>query len=206
MPGDIVGGRYPLSYSFGKLLGSSSNSAQGNLGVRCNAEFGVLGSLQDAAAGLTSGTATLVPVPVELGDVFQFVDVFSGATAAATPTHSWAALYNSAGVLLGAQSVDGTSAAIAASARFTFTLGSKYIVQSTDAPGGFLYAAISATAGTVPSLVSGTVPTAVQYALYTGAVPFLAANSGSALGATAPATVTLGSATKQATVPVVGLR
>jgi hypothetical protein len=204
--GDLERGSYPLYYGPRKLLGQKANANQGNLAVRSNLEFPGIGSLQDAAAALTSGSATLVPVPVEYGDLIQFVDVFVGATAASTPTHSWAALYNEAGTLVGTQATDGATAAIAASATFTFTLGAKYIVNSTDSPRGLLYAAISVTASTVPSLVSGTVPTACQYAYYTNAVPFYGAHSGSSLGATAASSVTLSSATTQSAVPLVVLR
>lgn len=206
MPGDLVSGGYPLTTPSRKLLGLQSNAAQGNLAVRTNLDLPGIGSLQDAAAGLVSGKAVLVPVPVEAGDLIQTVDVWTGATAASTPTHSWAALYNSAGTLVGTQSADGTTAAMAASGRFSFTLASKYIVTNTDAPQGIIYAAVSVTGTAVPSLVSGSVPTAVQYALYTNAVPFYASAFGSGLGATAAASVTLSGGTIQAAVPVVALR
>lgn len=202
--GDLVGGAYPLSYTFRKLIGGKANGTQGNLGVRSNAEWPILGNLQDAAAALTSGDLTVVPVPVEIGDPINSVDVLVGATAASTITHSFAALYNAAGTLVGAQSTDGGSGAIGASAVFTFTLGSEYIVTLSDAPNGWLYVAVSVTA-TVPSLISGTVATAAQRAWYSGMPAFLAAVEGSAEAGTAPATLP-GSPTKQSAVPLVFLR
>lgn len=205
--GDLERGSYPLYYAVRKLLGNASNNAQSNLTARSNLEIPFIGSLQDGTA-LSTGKVTLVPVPIEYGDVVNFVDVFVGATAAGTPTHSWAALYNEAGALVGAQSVDGGSAAIAASAKFTFTLGQKYLANPIDSPRGLLYVGVSVTATTPPSLVSGTVPTAAQASMpwYTNAAAFMASAFGSGLGASAPASETLSGGTTQAAVPIVVLR
>lgn len=206
MSGDLVGGSYPLKYSPTKLLGAF-NATQSNLAGRSNLEFGVLGSLQDAAASLVSGDVTLVAVPVEYGDPISLIDVLVGATASSTPTHSWAALYSgvaTTAALVGTQSTDTTTTAIPASTRLTFKLGATYIANPTDSPNGFIYVAIAQTASTVSSLVSGTLPTATQKAWYTG-VPLLAATI-AATGATAPATITLASTAAIATPPVVVLR
>lgn len=208
MAGDLVSGRYPLTYAFSKMIGEASNGAQGNIGVRSNLEAGFMGSLQDAAASLVSGKLTYVPIPVEVGDVVTKVSVLVGATAASTPTHSWAALYSGAlttASLLGSQSADGTTAVIAASGRFDFTLASKYIIQPADCPFGYILAAVSVTGSGMPSLVSGTVPTAVQYAWFTN-VPLFGATYSSALGATAPSTITLASASALASPPAVFLQ
>jgi hypothetical protein len=210
MSGDLVGGRFPLTYPFSKAVALASNNAQGNVSVRSNLEYLGLAGLSDIAASVwgatTGGKATLVPVPVENGDLIQYVDVLVGATAAGTPTHSWAALYNSAGTLVGTQSTDGGTAAIAASGRFTFTLGAKYIVNPTDSPNGILYAAISETATTCSSLIGATSAAAAQYAWYTGMPVFLGGTSGSALGATAPTSITLSGVTAVAAQPAVFLR
>jgi hypothetical protein len=205
MSGDLVGGRFPLTYPFSKALALASNNAQSNISVRSNLEYLGLGNLASQTTGLTTGTATLIPVGVEYGDLIQFVDVLVTAAAVA-PTHSWAALYNSVGALVGAQSVDGGAAAIAAAGRFTFTLGSKYIVNPTDSPNGILYAAISETATTCSSLVGATVPAAAQYSWYTGMPVFLGGTSGSGLVGVAPASITLSSVTPVAAQPAVFLR
>lgn len=206
MSGDLVGGRFPLTYPFSKATALASNAAQGNIAVRSNLEYHGINDLTDAAASLVSGKLTLVAIPVEAGDEIQYVDVLVGATAAETPTHSWAALYNAAGELVGEQSADGTTTAIAASKRFAFQLGKPYIVQPGDAPNGVLYAGVSATASKVPSLVSAAVATAAQYAWYSGMAVFFAGTSGSALGASAPASVKLSEVTAIATPPAVFLR
>lgn len=206
MSGDLVGGSYPLQYPFAKLLGAF-NATQGNLAARSNLESGLLGSLQDAAAALVSGSLTLVAVPVEYGDPISVIDVLVGATAASTPTHSWAALYSGVATtakLVGTQSTDSTTTAIAAAGKLTFKLGATYIANPTDSPTGFIYVAIAQTGTTVSSLISGTVPTAAQKAWYT-ATPLLAATIAAA-GATAPATITLASTAAIATPPVVVLR
>ena len=190
----------------GQSLGLAANVGQGNIPTRSNLLSGILGSLQDASAALTSGDLTYVPVAVNIGDPIQTVTVQVGATAASTPTHSWAALYS--GVLttakiLGTQSTDGATTAIGASSQLAFTVG-KYIIQPGDAPYGYILVGLSVTASTVPSLMSGTVPTAIQKA-WSANVPLLGAVYSSALGAAAPATITLASASAQATAPIVFL-
>ncbi len=205
--GDTERGSYPSGYPLGARLGLAANAVQANIAARTNLEYGILGSLQDAAASLVSGDLTYVPVPVEIGDVVTKVTVQVGATAASTPTHSWAALYSGAlttATLLGSQSADGTTTAIAASSQLVFTLGAKYIVGVNDAPYGYILVGLSVTASTVPSLMSGSVPTAIQKAWFTN-VPLLGATYSSALGATAPATITLASASALASPPVVFL-
>jgi len=207
MSGDLVGGSYPLKYNLTKLLGSAAvNATQANLAARSNLEWPI-GSLQDAAASLVTGDITLVAVPVEYGDVITAVDVLVGATAASVPTHSFAALYSgvaTTAALVGTQSTDTTTTAIAASTKLTYKLGAPYIVNPTDSPNGFIYVALGQTATTVSSLISGTVPTAAQKAWYTG-MPLLAATIAAA-GGTAPATITLASTAAIASPPVVVLR
>ena len=204
--GDTERGSYPSGYPLGARLGLGMNATQGNIAARTNLEYGILGSLQDGAA-LTSGDLTYVPVPVEIGDEFTKVTVQVGATAASTPTHSWAALYSGAlttAAILGSQSADGLTTAIAASSQLVFTLGAKYIIGVNDAPYGYILVGLSITASTVPSLMSGSVPTAIQKAWFTN-VPLLGATYSSSLGATAPATITLASASALASPPVVFL-
>lgn len=204
--GDTERGSYPSGYPLGARLGLGMNATQGNIAARTNLEYGILGSLQDGAA-LTSGDLTYVAVPVEVGDEFTKVTVQVGATAASTPTHSWAALYSGAlttAAILGSQSADGLTTAIAASSQLVFTLGAKYIIGVNDAPYGYILVGLSITASTVPSLMSGTVPTAIQKAWFTN-VPLLGATYSSSLGATAPATITLASASALASPPVVFL-
>lgn len=205
MAGDLVGGNYPLHYNPTKLLGAF-NATQADLAARSNLEWPI-GSLQDAAAALVTGDLTLVAVPVEYGDTITAIDVWVGATAAGTPTHSWAALFSGTATTatrVGVQSADTTTAAIGAGAKHTYTLPSPYLVNTLDSPNGFIYVGIGQTATTVSSLISGTVITAAQKAFYPN-MPTLAATI-SAAGGTAPASITLASTSAVAAVPVVVLR
>ncbi len=207
MPGDLVAGRYGLTAAIQSAIGLPTNAVQSNLPVRTNLEYTGINDLTDAAAALVSGKLTYVPIPVDVGTPISKVSVLVGATAASTPTHSWAALYSGAlttATLLGKQSADGTTAAIAASARFDFTLAEKYIIQPADAPYGYILAAVSVTGTGVPSLASAAVATAVQYAWFTD-TPLFGGKSGSALGAAAPASITLSGAEALATPPAVFL-
>ena len=195
MSGDLVGGRFPLTYPFAKATGLASNGAQGNISVRSNLEIPFLGNLADQAAALVSGEITLVAVPVEIGDEISTISVRTGATSASTPTHQWAALYTGAlttAAIAGAQSVDGTTTAIGASGTVAFTLPAPVIVTPAMAPYGYIYVAVSVTASTVPSLISATCAAAAQGAWFTN-TPLFAATTGSAVGATAPSTLTLAS-------------
>jgi len=207
MPGDVLSGRYPLTAAVWKGLGQPVNGTQANIPYRTNLEFPWLGNLTDAAASLVSGKATLVAVPVEVGDEISTVTILGGATAGSTLTHAWAALYT--GVLttplpLGAQSTDSTTATTTASAAHTFTLATAALITPTVAPYGYIWVAVSFT-GTVPSLVSVAIATGTQYAWFTDTPLYFGATYSSALGATAPTTITLASGTAIATPPAVFL-
>lgn len=208
MSGDLTAGRYPLRNSLQAVLGLPSVGVQNNLPVRSNLEYMGLNDITDQSASLVTGKLIYVPVPVDEGTPISKISVLTGATSAETPTHSFAALYSGAlttAKLLGEQSVDGKTAAIAASGRFDFTLGSKYIVQPGDAPYGYILAGVSVTAtGHVPSLLAGAVAVAAQYAWFTD-TPLFGAKIGTALAGAAPATLTLSEAEAIANPPLVFL-
>ncbi len=204
---DLVRGRYPLTHPLSKAFGLQANAGQANTAVRSNLEWTGINDLTDAAASLVSGKATVVAIPVEYGDVISKVSVLTGATAESGGSHAWAAIYagtvTTTVAIQGAQSTDVTGAtAIAASARYDFTLATSVLVTPANAPFGYVYAAVSVT-GTVPSLLSAAVAAAAQYAWFTNSPPFFAGTVGSALGAAAPATITLGSVSAIATPPAV---
>jgi hypothetical protein len=201
MPGDLVGGRYPVMYPFAKMLGLQANSSQGNISVRSNVEGPfALNAAADTGAALTTAVGHAVPVPVEVGDVISKVSVRTGATAAVTPTNSWAALYagqsGATAPTLISQTADRLTAAIAATTTFQWTFATPYTVQPADCPNGYIYVSVMVKAGTVPSLATVAVPAAALTAdtthpWFTGA-PIWAQSHGSALAATAPATITGG--------------
>ena len=202
---DLVRGKFHVTSPFWSYLGQPANAVQGNIAVRSNAEVLGVNALTDGAA-LTSGVITAVPVPVEIGDQISKVTVFVGATAAGTPTASFAALYAGTGAApaLISQTVNGGSAAIPASAAFVFTFASPVLITSTNAPFGFIYVAVSVTATTAPTLASATVSTAVGYKWFTnGPVALAAVSSGSAVGGVA--TTTLATPAAQAATPIVAL-
>ena len=193
---DLAGGHYPQNAPLQSFLGSIFSVEQGNLPVRSNLEWPVYsGALVDTAslAGATTGVAIAVPVPVDVGMVVSKISVLVGAGAAGTPTHSFGALYSGTTVaappLIG-QSTDGSTAAIAASARFDFTLTSATVITSAMAPWGWVWAAVSVTASTVPSVI--TTPcgaAAAQYRWFTNSPLYFAQTAGTGLGATAAATL-----------------
>lgn len=162
----------------------------------------------DLVASLTTQVMTSVGVPLVAGSVVSTMSICSGATALATPSHAWMALYSPAGALLG-QSTDVPSQALAANTVLTHTFatgtgaGGSIPITST----GIYFAAVMIQATTVPTLIgraSGAV-VAGQLALNTAlGFPAIAQTSGSSLTTTAPATIA--SPTNQIVVPYVALR
>ncbi|WKU08007.1 hypothetical protein [Micromonospora sp. HUAS LYJ1] len=130
-------------------------------------------------AALASGVMTSVPIWLRQGDVITNIAVRTGATAGATITNQWFALYDEAGALIG-QSADGTSAALAANTTITKPLASAYTVQRT----GLYFVGLMVAASTTPTLL-GTV---AAPAIVTGERA-LSQASGSSLTTTAPATI-----------------
>lgn len=195
---DLTSGHYPQMASLQALVGNVGNVAQANVPVRSNLELmGVFaGPLVDTAGAsvAASGVMAAVPVPVDVGMVISKISILVGATGASTPTHNFGALYSGTTVasppLIG-QSTDGTTAAIAASTRFDFTLTTPNVVTPAQAPWGYIWVAYAFTVTTtLPSQV--TIPcgaAAAQYRWFTNTPLYFSQTSGSAVGATAPATL-----------------
>jgi len=131
-----------------------------------------------------SGVVLSTGVPLQAGEVVTNITFVTGATAAATPTAGFVALYSPAGALLG-QSADFGSTARAANTAFTVALATPVTIQTP----GLYYVAISFTAGTVPTLRGATVGNAVVAGALGLSARVLAQTHGSAVGAVAPATI-----------------
>lgn len=143
-------------------------------------EFGVAGSptammrhnfersliVTDNAIG-TTGLITAMAVWVNAGDVITKASVCVGATAGATLTHKYFALYSYIAVpaLIGTQQTDDTGASMAANTVYTGTFGATFTATSS----GLVWVAFCITGTTIPTLlgrVCGTVA-AQQTALNT---------------------------------------
>jgi hypothetical protein len=145
--------------------------------------------LDDVLESLTSGVMTAVPVWFKAGDKVTNLSFLSGATAAATMTHWWFALNSSAATpALLAQSADQVAAAWAADTWKTLALSAPQTITAS----GIYYAACMVAATTVPSLIG----TRGAKALVTGET-VLGQTSGSALTATATATLAAPTAVRQ---------
>jgi hypothetical protein len=130
---------------------------------------------------LTTEVMTSVPIYLHAGDVVTNLSFRSGATAAGTPVNWWFALYSNAAIpALLSQSADQTSTAWAANTTKTLALAAAQTITVS----GVYWAAIMVKATTVPTLL-GCVGAA---AIVTGERN-LSQSSGSALAATAPATI-----------------
>lgn len=130
---------------------------------------------------LVTEVMTSVPIYLHAGDVITNLSFRSGATAAGTPLNWWFALYSKAATpALLSQSADQTTTAWAANTTKTLALAA----AQTIAESGIYWAALMVKATTVPTLL-GCVGAP---AIVTGERN-LSQSSGSALTATAPATI-----------------
>jgi hypothetical protein len=113
------------------------------------------GTIKEETAALVTKEANLVAIPVAIGDVISKIGVLVGAQAAVTPTHSFGALCVGEGTepAVIEQSADELTAAIAAEKLFAWKLAKAVTVTAAMAPKGYLSAAVSVTAGTVPGLM-----------------------------------------------------
>lgn len=191
MPGDLVGGSYPLGNPLRAIVGQNGNEAQSNIPIRSNAEYLGLASGADAAA-LVTNKLVFVAVAVDPGE-YSAVTFIPGNTAPTT-THAFAAVYSglataATAALLG-QSTDLGSTQIPAQVPYTFTLATPILVTPTTAPFGYVFVGIQET-GTVNSALSVSLAAAVDGtvgALFPNA-PFMLAGDVAATAAVAPATL-----------------
>ena len=185
-------GRYPVRYDRNYLLnGSPAGPVLEN--------FDRWAITTDLTAPATE-VMTTVAIPLQAGDVVTSITFKSGGTAADTPLAWWFALYSSATVpALLAQTADQATAAWAANTSKTVALGTPQLITVP----GVYYAAFMMKATAVVTLLGRTLALAgASTGSITGQLP-LAQTSGSALAATAPATVA--SPTTSALVPYVVL-
>jgi hypothetical protein len=149
--------------------------------------------LDDVLESLSTGVMTAVPLWLKSGDKVTNLSFLSGATAAATLTHWWFALYsNAATPALLAQTADQVAAAWAADTWKTLALSAPVTIGAT----GVYWAACMVAATTVPSLIGTRGAKALL-----GADPVLGQTSGSAMTTTATATLVTPAAARQ--VPLV---
>jgi len=131
-----------------------------------------------------TGIMTSVALPLQYGDVVTNLTFISGTTAAGTPTNWGFALYSPAGALL-AQTADQTTTAWAANTVMTKALATAQLISEP----GVYYAALWMKASTQITAAGYVAQnTAVNGAMSLGAL-VLSQSSGSALVATAPATI-----------------
>jgi hypothetical protein len=141
----------------------------------------------DNAIG-TTGLMTCMSIPLHAGDTVSKASVIVGATAGATLTHKYFALYSNATVpLLLGQETDDTGAAMAANTVYTGTFATPVVIPSD----GLYWVALCITGTTIPTLLGkleGTVA-AQNIALNTlfGNQGHCATSTGAA--STAPATM-----------------
>ncbi len=210
---DLVGAGYPISRPLLALLGGSGNLSQSNVPIATNLDFG-LGGLADVA--LNPASVYVVPVPVSPGMVVSRIGILIGATAGGSITQGWGALYSGTGstpgtaatapVLIGQtiagsvvsnQAAGSAITAPAVSTRWEFIFSSPQTITSSQAPFGYVYAAVCASPA--DSTVCMTCACVCYYPYYSTSPVFLAGTMGSAFAAPA----TMGTITKVASPPVV---
>jgi hypothetical protein len=108
-------------------------------------------AVEDGAAALVTARGTSSRIYLGAGDTVTSLSVIVGATASVTPTASWLALYDPAGLLLG-QTADETTTVWAASTVKTRPLTAPVRINRT----GLHYVVVMVAAATVPSLIGAT--------------------------------------------------
>ncbi len=106
---DLVAARYPLSEEEWLLDGSPYPPYRRGGGMKRS------DITTTTALTLTTATLFAIAVPVQAGDVFNYVSFIASAAPTATVSHSWVAVYNGVGTgaALLAQSTDVTSGYVA---------------------------------------------------------------------------------------------
>jgi hypothetical protein len=155
---------------------------------------GLVDSAGDSGhVALTDAVMTSTPLFLAENELVTNLSFLSGATAVNTPAHWWFALYSDAATpALISQSADATTEAWAANTWKTKALGTPYRVPRS----GVYWAAIMQDATAVGSLIG-----AIGARALLSGERNLAQTSGSALAATAPATIA--TPTAQSFVPLV---
>lgn len=190
---DLTSGRYPDSYEEWMLDGQPSPPYRSTI------------SRRDIAAGstglaITQANLFVYAVPVQVGDVFDFVSILV-KTATATPTHSWVAVYNgmTTSAALLAQSADVTTGFPTGASKLQLgslasnvgTVGTPQgggtpaIVANAPAVWGVAVYNSGATGAVLDGMPGGNVAGAIAV---TGQVP-LVMSAALAATATAPATL-----------------
>jgi hypothetical protein len=186
----LVRGHYPTFNPEWALDGSPTGTLRANMPRR---------SIAGNLSALTTQVMLSTALYLEAGDVVTNLTFVSGGTGAGTPTNWWFALYsNAATPALLAQTADQTSTAWGTNTAMTVALQTVQRITTT----GIYYAAIMVKATTPPTLAGAA---ALENAVAGGALvtgqTVLAQTSGSALTATAPATIA--TTTTVTTVPYV---
>lgn len=166
-----------------------ANGAEYTYGAQSNdAPYGITGTKAESVprtlagqniAAVTSGTMVMQAIYLRQGTVVANLHAHSGATASATQTNRWLALYDINRTLL-RQSTDRTTTVLTAN-----TLWSEAITSYTATYTGLYYIGLM-TAATTPNTLTGV--TAATNAAIRGQVPILTGTSTTALTTTAPAT------------------
>lgn len=147
-----------------------------------------LGRLQAVSNMASPGTGVMLSValPLQAGDVVTSLTFLSGATAAATPTNWWFALYDTAATAaLLRQTADQLTGAWAANTAKTVALATAYTVPTT----GVYRAAVMVAAATPPTIAGVSLEAAAAAGAVASGQLILAQTSGSGLTTTAPATI-----------------
>lgn len=173
----------PKRVAYAGILGSEAYYYGGQAAGTLR-DNGIRRSAGSDLAALTTQVMTDVAIYLEKGDLVKYLTFVSGATAAASPTNWWFALYDPAGATLLGQTADQLTAAWAANTAAKLALANPYVAPAT----GVYRAAVMVKATTVPTLAGATVRAAVSAAVAAGQA-VLAQTSGSALVGSAPATI-----------------
>ncbi|WP_367128322.1 hypothetical protein [Saccharothrix sp. HUAS TT1] len=178
----ITHGRYPRVVADSPAFDQPYNALPGvdqDLFVRSNIPaWACTSDLAATGTGVAIGTFVFL----RKGDIVTSLSFVSGATALATGTAGWHALYDASGNLLAQSAGQGATAWAANTAR-KLALTAPYTITAD----GWYIVATSTTASTVQTLIGCAPIVTASGAVHTGSKP-LGFTFGSATGDVAPAT------------------
>jgi hypothetical protein len=178
--------------------------------VRSNAFWPVITTSPIVTTVMTATeVASVVAVPVAIGDVFKTINLPIGSTKGKKVEAGFGALYagKKGGALLAQSKSSKLEETVVAETGLVLTLETAVEVTAANAPGGFLYVEIALEAETMPTVLGSKLPTTAQVTIskWVGKLAPEALSAKTETGLKETAKATLGTLVALETIPYVAI-